>query len=187
MEQITWSLGTISEVEYLAIKYMVTLKSSFSLFEYIYFRLNNSLKASSSILYGCWQVPSCKRDPSKFGEPSESMNTSGPINSTYYLIKPTSAILKSLTMILRLRSLREGCFHLYMIRIACGLARPHSSERRVVIMIFYTGVKHTEWPIRVETLQTATNGAVNAKGLRTRRVANQRAILHLNENLPSQL
>ena len=101
--------------------------------------------------------------------------------------KRTSAILKSLTKILRLRSLREDSFHLYMIRIACSLARPLRRGRLVVAMIFYTRVKHTEWAIGVETLQTATDGAVNAKRLGTRRVANYRDTLSSYYNLPSQL
>jgi hypothetical protein len=44
-------------------------------------------------------------------------------------------------------------------------------------MIHYSGIKHTEWTIRVETLQTAIEGAVNAKGLRTLRVATYKNIL----------
>jgi hypothetical protein len=93
------------------------------------------------------------------------MNTSGPVFETNYLQSLTSAILKGLTRILRQRSLREGDFHLYMIRVACGLARPHRSRRLVVVIICDTGVKHTEWSILVETLQTAIEGAINAKGL----------------------
>jgi hypothetical protein len=104
------------------------------------------------------------------------MNTAGPIFQANYLKKLTSAILKGLTSILHLRSLREDSFHLNMIRVACSLARPHSIGRLVEVMIHYSGVKYTEWTIRVETLQTAIEGAVNAKGLRTLRVATYKNI-----------
>jgi hypothetical protein len=63
-----------------------------------------------------------------------------------------------------------------MIMVACSLARPHIIGRLVVAMINYSGVKHTEWTIRVETLQTAIEGVVNAKGLRTLRVATYKNI-----------